>query len=607
MKRNYKLYQENNEFESDDIIDVLLYNRGIPELSIEDYKSAGYFEILNPFEINNMGFTVHWFRHFLEETLLSDTNNEIGILVDCDCDGFCSASMLYSFLTKDLKYNCKYFIHNGKQHGLTDSEVFEQIANSGIKLLFIPDAGSDNYDEIKSLYENQGIKTIVLDHHSMSDEAKLKFIINPNVMFFEDLFVQVVNPYMPDYYGKNYVNKELSGACVTWKFIEAYKQKYNIITGDYSDLAMLSLIGDNMDIREIENRAIINYGLEHINNLMFQAMLNAKSFDINILKLTPNDLAFGIVPLINAVVRVGSLEDKELLFRGMCELDTGEQYDCKKKNKETGKFDTVKEGFFEHVARRCINLKKQQDKVKLEDKVYCIEVVKDNNLDDNEIIVVNGNNKINKNFTGLTAIQVAEYFNKPTIILNPNEDTDTPNYLLGGSMRNIDGGLPDLKKVLLDTNMFKFVEGHENAAGVAIRRQNVSKMIALMNDYIKSDNYWQGYLVDDIVEFEDIDTALMNELMEFNKYVGTQMPPIKLVVNNIEFDASDIMIMGKNKDTFKVTLKDIEIIKFQADDDLLELAESFESSSINIIAQPKLNTFGGKVTFQLQILDYEIN
>lgn len=603
MKRKYKLYKEETKY--DDIISNLLYNRGIKE--IEEYKNAGYFEI-NDKPLSMIQEAIRLLNEY-DVAYHRGTDVKIGILVDCDCDGFCSASMLYSFLTKSLKLPCVYYMHKGKAHGL-EKDILNEIIESEINLLFIPDAGTNDTKEIDYL-NSKGIDIIILDHHVIERENQEYWLSLYKGYQFTGSRRILVNQYLSDY-----PNKELSGACVTWKFIETYKHVAKIVGQDYSDLAMLSLIGDNMDIKEIENRAIINLGLENINNLMFLALLNKQSYSIgNELHLKPVDLSFYIVPLINAVIRVGTQEEKDLLFRGFCELDTGKQYECKKKNKETRKYDIEYEGFFEHIARVCAKIKARQKKIIDKDFEYCLEGIKQTNLDSNEVIVFNANNNTDKNLTGLTAMKIADYFNKPTLILNPESNTDkvkecvekfgAKEILLSGSMRNIDYGLDNLQETLLSTDAFEYVSGHENAAGVSIRRSKVKDMIDKMNSIILDGNHIAECYVDDILDFEDIDASLINELVKFEQYVGTGLPEVKLLVKNIQFTSNDVEIMGKEKDTTKIKLNDIAIMKFKSKEFADKVSDCWEDCIINIVCKPSINMYKGESTCQLIIEDYE--
>lgn len=598
MRRKYKLYKEDTPYEN--ILDNLLYNRDVRDLDM--YRDAGYFSLYDD-ELNDLRPAIQMLLNFEQQYQANPESVNVGIVVDCDCDGFCSASMLYTFITKTLGMPCQYFLHTGKQHGL-EKDIMKQIEESNVNLLLIPDAGSNDIEQIKEL-NSKNIRIIILDHHKIDDES-FDFYRTANRHF-----VCLVNPY-----ANYYPNNELSGGAVTWKFIKTLSDAYNLICQDYTDLAMLSLIGDNMDMKEIENRAIINLGLENINNLMFLALLNKQSYSIgNELHLNPVDISFYIVPLINAVIRVGTQEEKDLLFRGFCELDTGEEYECKKKNKETGKYDIEYEGFFEHVARVCVNIKARQKKIIDKDFEYCLDGIKQTNLNNNEVIVFNANNKTDKNLTGLTAMKIADYFNKPTLILNPETDTDrvkecvekfgAKEVLLSGSMRNIDYGLDNLQDTLLSTDDFEYVSGHENAAGVSIRHSKVKDMIDKMNSIILDGNHVAECYVDDILDFEDIDASLINELVKFEQYVGTGIPEVKLLVKNIQFTSDDVEIMGKEKDTTKIKLNDIAIMKFKSKEFADKISDCWEDFTMNIVCKPSINMYKGESTCQLIIEDYE--
>ena len=82
------------------------------------------------------------------------------IQVDSDTDGYTSSSVLINYLKRrfpDVKIN--YALHPGKEHGIVPTAIPEDAT-----LLFIPDAGSNNYAEQKWAIES-GKTLIILDHH----------------------------------------------------------------------------------------------------------------------------------------------------------------------------------------------------------------------------------------------------------------------------------------------------------------------------------------------------------------------------------------------------------------------------------------------------------
>ena len=78
-------------------------------------------------------------------------------------------------------------------------------------------------------------------------------------------------------------------------------------------MAALGIVGDMGGLNEIENQAIIRYGLEHINNFFFNALIEKQDYSMGS-KVNPTTVAFYIVPLINAMIRVGSMQEKDRLF-----------------------------------------------------------------------------------------------------------------------------------------------------------------------------------------------------------------------------------------------------------------------------------------------------
>ena len=69
------------------------------------------------------------------------------VVVDCDCDGYTSAAILINYLHDLFPYyvenSLDWFLHSGKQHGLSDLELDK---HSEYGLIVVPDAASNDYD-----------------------------------------------------------------------------------------------------------------------------------------------------------------------------------------------------------------------------------------------------------------------------------------------------------------------------------------------------------------------------------------------------------------------------------------------------------------------------
>lgn len=265
------------------------------------------------------------------------------LIVDCDVDGFTSASILYQYL-KDIKPNVEidYYLHDGKQHGLSDTynKIIDKAQDYNICL--VPDAGSNDYEYIEKLGE-YNILTIVLDHHIIEDETKISN------------WCKIVN----NQASPNYKNKDLSGAGVTYQFCRALD---NFLARDeaykYIDLAALGICADMMSALSEENQYFWHEGFTHINNFFFRTLCEKQEYSMGG-KINPTTVAFYIVPMINAMIRVGTMDEKDRLFRAFI---NGEELVPSGKRGAKGTMEKVAI----ESARECTNAKAHQDKKKNE-------------------------------------------------------------------------------------------------------------------------------------------------------------------------------------------------------------------------------------------------
>ena len=222
------------------------------------------------------------------------------IQVDSDTDGYTSSAVLINYLKRrflDVKIN--YALHPGKEHGIVPTAIPEDAT-----LLFIPDAGSNNYAEQKWAIES-GKTLIILDHHEVNN--------------YENTGAILVN----NQFSRNFSNKNLSGVGIVYMFIKAMDEAYfadNQIHRDYLDLTAIGIIADAMNMTSLGNNYIAYHGLNNIKNKFIQELAAKQSRGIkNPEHLTKTDVAFYIAPVINGVIRSGAPEDKIMVFRALTE------------------------------------------------------------------------------------------------------------------------------------------------------------------------------------------------------------------------------------------------------------------------------------------------
>ena len=92
-----------------------------------------------------------------------ENNKKFFIIVDCDVDGFTSASIFYRYFK--LRYpesQMSWMLHEGKEHGIELDKVPDDC-----DYVIVPDAGSMNIEQQEALLK-QDKTVIILDHHEVT-------------------------------------------------------------------------------------------------------------------------------------------------------------------------------------------------------------------------------------------------------------------------------------------------------------------------------------------------------------------------------------------------------------------------------------------------------
>jgi len=427
----YKIYEKGKNEEN--VVARILKNRGI-----EDYNTYLNLDdsVIIPYNrLDNIEKAVECYKRHI------DLGNKIGILIDTDVDGFCSASMMYSYTKRLLDENkLVYVVHSkAKAHGLgADVEIQDDI-----KLLIIPDAGTNDTEECKKLYD-KNIDIIILDHHEKESENPYAIIVNNQM-------------------SENYENKSLCGAGVVYKFLQALDEEMWMEEADnYLDLCALANISDVMDMRSYETRRIVNKGLSNIINKCFLAFNNAQIIDTG-KNVNIHNIQWNVTNILNGCIRMGSLEDQEILFRSFIETD--EVFDYKTRANKDKPSQIVEENIYDRAVRLSKNAKSRQDRAREKSFKQLVEIVRDFPKDD-KIVMVDVSEILDNSLTGVTAIKLAEYCRKPCILLNKHVEKENvinengENEIksvetFGGSGRNFKNSIESLKDTLEEIKVFK--------------------------------------------------------------------------------------------------------------------------------------------------------
>ena len=572
----YRLYENANN-DTSNILKEVLKNRGI-----DDYYTYLDLDesVVIPYQkLDNIENAVDLFmNHF-------NNKNKIGVLVDEDPDGFCSASMMYLYIKKmDENYPVEYILHKrAKAHGLSDDVIIP----NDVKLLIIPDAGTNDCKECKELSE-QGVDILILDHHEKEEDNQYALIVNNQM-------------------SNSYPNKCLCGAGVVYRFLQALDdENWNEFADDYLDLCALANISDVMDMRSFETRYLTDLGLLNINNKCFKALIDAQNYSMNG-KVNIHNIQWYITPILNGMIRIGSQEEKELLFRAFIEQD--EFFEYKKRATKDKPAETIQESIYDRAARLCKNAKSRQDKQKEKSVEQIAEIAQSIPFDD-KVVMIDTSDILDTGLTGVVAIKIAEMFNKPCILLNKFLDKKTGKITYSGSARNVNHSpIESFKDIVNSTNVFNFGKGHANAFGVNLDLDKKDEAINVMNNILRDVEYDSTYRVDFILDIEDVSIKLITELARFEDIVCQGIEEPMLAVENISLTKDCFEIFGKNEDTISFTIDEIKYIQFKCKEgnplyDWIQNAwDENDSVTFNIVGKPSINEYNGVRTPQIIIED----
>lgn len=573
---NYELI-ENSLNDINNPVETILKNRCV--IDWKQYMKLND-DCIYPYSmLSNMGQAVECMKKHIEN------KNRIHIIVDSDVDGYTSGSMMYRYLKLvDPKLDITYSLHTAKQHGLSyDIEVPDNC-----NLLIIPDAGSNDVEQCKELKE-KGMDIIILDHHICDKENNFAIIINNQAC--------------------DYPNKNLCGAGVVYKFLQALDDElWESYADNMLDMVALANISDVMDMREYETRHLVDKGLNKIRSKLFKALIDKQSYSMNgVVNIT--SVQFYITPILNAMIRIGYQNEKDLLFRAFIETDEIFKY------KKRGATEEIDEDIYARAARLCYNTKNRQSKEVTKEVTEVDNIIEKQNLNSNKALFINGSDIINESLTGLVAMKVADKYQKPCIILRRRKHIENEPYLYGGSCRNFDNSPVDsLKNELVSTGLFEFVQGHDNAAGVCINRANVVSAIEAVNEQWKDIDFTPKYLVDFDVMMDDIDICFIKEIDDMKDIFGQGIKEPLVHISNIPVYTEDVTLMGKELNSWKIIINDeIAIVKFLVDTSIDPIIREYRKNgenndvcigSMDIIGTVSMNNYKGILTPQIIVKDY---
>lgn len=558
-------------------VEQVLVNRGIPYDQINHYLNTTDNDILDPRLIPHLDEGAKMLIKHISQ------NDKVLIQIDSDCDGYTSAALLMNYLyclfPSFVNNNISYRVHMGKQHGIIPDTIPEDV-----KLVIAPDSSSNDYEAHKYL-NLSGVDVLVIDHHEADHISEYACIINNQLC--------------------DYPTKSLSGVAMVWKFC-CYIDM--LLKTDHAqkflDLVALGLVADMMDVRDFETRRLIDKGLQQIRNPYFRGAIDKDQFHFTN-EITPIGVAFYIAPLINATTRVGTQEEKLMLFESMLDFRGYELVPSTKRGCK-GQAETR----VEQACRNCTNIKSRQTKIRDNSLEKIEQIIVNQNLLSNKILIVQLDDLItDRNLTGLIANQLMSEYQRPVLILNKIENEDG-TITWEGSGRGYDKSrLKDFRGFLENNKYVMYAEGHANAFGIGIRDEDINAFIASTNSALDGFDFTPIYNVDFIYKSDELTPDEVIDIAGMKSLWGQGVEEAEIAVEGIKVHKDNIRILSPDKNpTLKIMLPNgINFMKFRSSEEEYDkLYSELGYVTINIVGECERNIWNNKISPQIMIKDYEI-
>lgn len=426
---------------------------------------------------------------------------------------------------------------------------------------------------------------LVLDHHEADKISEYACVINNQLC--------------------DYPTKSLSGVGVVYKFCSYLDTLMNVdYADDLLDLTALGAIADMMDMRDFETRHIITRGINNIINPFFKTMVEKNAFSLGD-EITPIGIAFYVAPYVNAAVRMGTHEEKVLLFESMLEYKAHELIPSTKRGCK-GQTETR----VEQACRTCSNIKNRQTKARDSALDTIEDLINQKELLNNKILSIQLEPRyaVDKNLTGLIANQLMAKYQRPVMLLNKVvQDDGTISW--EGSARGYDKSkLKDFREFVNSTKRNEYAQGHANAFGFGITDDNYNIFINQTNTMLQDFDFSACYNVDFIFNGDNFDGNDIIQIADLKYLWGQGVDEPFIALENVRITPDNITLMSADKNpTLKITLPNgTSLIKFKSSKEEFEqLHPTTGCYNFTIIGRCERNDWMGRTTPQIIIEDYE--
>ena len=572
------------------LLEELLEMRGVADpLSLLRVDSGHYCDYYNSaYEFSHMEEALDLLWKHLDNEL-----SHIHLIFDVDVDGLTSGALYYLWHKEryphiPITFDC----NEGKRHGL-NFDIVERIPKE-TTLLIIPDSSSSDVVFHEELY-SAGYDILILDHHEFDTMQPTSAVI-----------VNCMD-------GK-YPNTNLTGVGVVYKFLEQYELDLaHDLTHLDSLLPLVTLgqLADLADVRNLETRGLCLQGLEDFaeNNLLLKAIVEEQEYSMKG-ECNFTTISWYVAPLMNAIFRQGTLEDRIDLFKAICNFEEERVYTPQRKTKDNPNKEPIIESLQKNIIRRAKSIKSHQDN-EVKKEVKEIQSMVD---ETDKVIIVDITGIVSPGHSGLIANRLAHQYKRPVILVNDK----------GGSGRGYDEHpIENFNEWISQSGLIE-CSGHGNAFGITFTREQIPQLKEWCNEQLQDIDTEPVWHVDFEFDISKLKESHVKRVGQFNSsWGGFGMEEPLFAITGIQIETGDIQRLGAKATMMKFTTEingqEISFIRpFTGDEVYKEfICENAKRRGISrdsvgnkkievtLIGKFKINEFAGKQFAQVEIVEFD--
>ncbi len=570
IKKQSRLNRDqNSKFKNEDIINILLENRGFKtKKEIDSFLNPD----LNDITLDSVNIDKKEIDKTLKRINLAVENKEqVVIYGDYDVDGITASAILWETLFFDLKAKVSPYIPHrvDEGYGISIKGIDNlKLKYPDVKLIITVDNGIVANEAIEYA-KKLGVDVIVTDHHVAGEKLPEAYSIIHTTklcgagvayMLVKEITKQMAN-------GKWGGQSNNEGAR-----LRAKRDKGGYMANDvHLELAALGTIADLVSLKGA-NRAIVKFGLKKLSETKRPGLLALyEEAGIDKSKIGAYEVGHIIAPRLNATGRMESAMDS---LRLICTKDPKRASDLASllgttnKERQNVMFEATKHASLSMHSRNVLK----------------------------KLLVVS-HEAYSEGIIGLVAGRLVEEFYRPSIVISLGKT------LSKGSVRSI-SGFNIIEFLRNSSEFFVNVGGHPMAAGFTIETEKIKKMQEALEELaeaVDDELFIRSLRIDCDMPFFAISTSLYEDIQNLAPFgMGNPEPAFATFNRRIV----NMRIIGKNGNHMKMMLNkdglNFDAICFG----MGERASEFNiGDKIDIAFTIDQNKWNGNTKLQLKVKD----